>query len=213
MAKRSTTEAQDTPSPSTAAVIDDVHANMPEPSPADAPEPAKLGRPMATIAHPQIGEMVKLLCAGQGRVSACATLEITYRTFLRMMRTDSGFADLIRMAEATRKEGVEANLYWIATRKYVCPIVVRAALGYLGRRDKIDAASKARRAKARRSEMDFHLKALEAHPQGQRRGVGGRDPARAYRAAGSRRVAVRGGVAGTGRSSRSAYRPGGFRRM
>ena len=70
---------------------------------------------------------------------------------------------------AARVEGCEAALYRMATLGYESPVVLRAALSYLGRRDRIDEARRARREAARKADTG---------PNAQRRPIGPRAPSR-----------------------------------
>lgn len=108
------------------------------------PKPMKLS-------DPQMGKFLELLRSGIGRVMACERMEIDYKTFRRIVREDADFARWIHEAEKSRIEGCEAAIYRMATRSYDSPVVLRAALSYLGRREKIDEARRARRDKAEKA--------------------------------------------------------------
>ena len=99
------------------------------------------------LSNPQIGKFLELLRSGIGRVMVCDQMEIDYKTFLRILREDDDFARWVLEAERARVEGCEAAIFRMATRGYDSPVVLRAALSYLGRRDKLDEARRARREK------------------------------------------------------------------
>ena len=107
-----------------------------------------MGRPKSKFSKPQVEEGLKLIREGHGRVMACAAVGVSYRTFLRKLDEDEEFAFRLRAAEEERIEGCEATLVKVATGTNDSSVRVRAAIAYLGRRDKLDAAARAREDKA-----------------------------------------------------------------
>ena len=107
-----------------------------------------MGRPRSTFGDPQVAESLELIGQGHGRISACALVGVSYKTFARKFREDPEFAFQVRRAEAERIEGCEATLFQVATGRYDTPHRIRAAIAYLGRRDKLKAARIARKEKA-----------------------------------------------------------------
>ena len=118
----------------------------------------KLGRPPRTFDNPQIVEMLNLLQSGLGRVLVCSKMQVPYKTFQRVMRDNPHeFGRWVRDAEQSRVEGCEAAIYRLAMRGYDSPLVLRAALSYLGRRDKLDEARRARREKRQKAEREDNV--------------------------------------------------------
>ena len=110
-----------------------------------------VGRPVRSFSNPQVGKMLGLLRSGFGRVTVCEQMEVSYKTFQKLMRNDENFAQWVREAEFSRVEGCEAAIFRMAMSGYNSPVVLRAALSYLGRRDKLDDARRGRRDKARKA--------------------------------------------------------------
>ena len=100
------------------------------------------------IGQTQISHILHYLGQGYGRVWTCAKVGVHYRTFLRQLREDPIFSGQIREIEANRMESCEMTLYRMATRNFDSPMVLRAAIAYLGRRDKIAESARSRREKA-----------------------------------------------------------------
>ena len=112
----------------------------------------KLGRPPRSFDNPQIVEMLALLRSGLGRVLVCSKMQVPYKRFLRVMHDNPhDFGQWVREAEQSRVEGCEAAIYQMAMRGYESPVVLRAAISYLGRRDKLDEARRARREKTQKA--------------------------------------------------------------
>ena len=101
-------------------------------------------------ARPQIVEFLRLLGEGHGRAMCCQRTGLGYRRFLRHLRENRSFADAVRVAEQGRVEACEQLLFRLVTTPCDTQIKVRAAIAYLGRRDKLDEARRARRDKAAR---------------------------------------------------------------
>ena len=110
------------------------------------------GRPAKDLSNRDVGEILGLLRSGLGRVLACDRMSLSYKTFQRLMRENEEFAGLVREAERSRIEGCEAAVFRMATRAYDSPVGLRAALAYIGRRDRLDELRRARQAKARKAD-------------------------------------------------------------
>jgi hypothetical protein len=108
-----------------------------------------MGRPRSKFSGPQVEKCLRLISEGHGRVRTCALVGVSYRTFLRKLREDAEFAFRLRTAETERIEDCEAALIKVATGTDMSSVRVRAAIAYLGRRDKLAAAARARKEKAR----------------------------------------------------------------
>ncbi len=121
------------------------------------------GRPKTIFSNPQISEMVRLISKGQGRVTACAMMGVSYKTFQRLIREDADFAAQVNLAEAVRVEACEATLFRIGTKSYDAPVVLRAAVAYLARRERQEAARQARRERSGRGD-----RTKKAGPPGER---------------------------------------------
>ena len=96
----------------------------------------------------QVGEFLRLLHQGHGRVMACFLVQMSYHVFLRHLRGDKRFAEEVREAEAIRMETCEGVLFRCVTDSSDPSVRLRAAVAYLGRRDKLKEALRARREKA-----------------------------------------------------------------
>ena len=115
--------------------------------------PAKRGRgrPRAIIAPLVRIQILDLLANGIGRRAVCHQLKLGYRTFLREFAKDPDFADQVVMLEAKRAEDCAGFLYQVAVGNYPPENRMRAAVAYLARKDRVDAARFARREAARKA--------------------------------------------------------------
>ena len=116
----------------------------------NAPETKKRGPRPKKLAHLQIVEFLRLARGGNGRATICTHLKISYRLFLSHYRADSGFAEDLRMIEASRIDTCTLQLYKFVTQPCDTSLKLRATVAYLSRHDKLSEARKARRAKAER---------------------------------------------------------------
>jgi hypothetical protein len=113
-----------------------------------------LGRPRSEITSEQAMEIVEWLRQGHGRKTVCLALDIGYRRFLRHLRDNPDFADCVRVAEATRLETCEQRLLQLVNDPGAPALQLRAAIVYLGNRDRIAAARKTREAKGEPADDD-----------------------------------------------------------
>ena len=107
-----------------------------------------VGRPERTFSRLEMGRMLRMLRDGIGRLSVCETMEISYKTFRKLMLEHEHFGQWVRQAEASRMQECEAHLFRIATRGYESPVILRAILAYLGRQDRIQESRRVRKEKA-----------------------------------------------------------------
>lgn len=102
------------------------------------------GRPRKSFESCQGIEILEMLRAGHGRKMVCLKLAISYRQFLRQVRADPEFAACVRLAEGMREEACELRIYKIATGNIDPPLQLRAAIAYLGRRERMETARRGR---------------------------------------------------------------------
>jgi hypothetical protein len=107
------------------------------------------GRPERSFSQLEMGRILRMLRDGIGRLSVCETMEVSYKTFQKIMRDDESFGQWVRQAEASRVQKCEADLFRMATRGYDSPVILRAILAYLGRCDRIQENRRGRAEKAR----------------------------------------------------------------
>ncbi len=108
------------------------------------------GRPRMNFESSQGILILEHLRAGYGRKVACLKAGVGYNRFLRQLRTDREYAECVGMAEAIRTESCEYLLYRLVIDPCDTPLKFRALLAYLGRQDRVVAARRTRREKARR---------------------------------------------------------------
>ena len=111
------------------------------------------GRPRKGFDPSQRFEILRLIHEGHGRGTACLMMRLSSKRFARQLREDPGFADEVRLAEASRVETCELLLFQIVGGHGDTALKMRAAVAYLGRRDRVDAARRGRAA-ARRSKSE-----------------------------------------------------------
>lgn len=109
----------------------------------------KRGRPVEILSHLQVSTICRHLYEGHGRVIACGLAGVTYGKFLKRLRKDAAFAVEVRRIETSRVEACERALYKLATEGADGGLALRAAVAYLGRREKVELAREAKRQKAR----------------------------------------------------------------
>ena len=109
------------------------------------------GRKEIIFAQLQLDEFLETMRDGYNRTMACDMHQITYRIFLRHLREDKAFAESVRLIEGSRVGLCEYKLLHILQTSFEPSIQIRAAIAYLGRRDKLDEARRVRREKAKRA--------------------------------------------------------------
>jgi hypothetical protein len=107
------------------------------------------GRPERTFSQLEVGKILQMLQGGMGRLTVCEKMNVSYKTFRRIMRDDGSFGLWVRQVEASRVEKCEADLFRMATRGYESSVILRAILAYLGRCDRIQENRRGRAEKAR----------------------------------------------------------------
>ena len=76
------------------------------------------------------------LRSGHGRRAACIKAGLSYGRFLRLLRSDEGFAERVLMVESAREEACELILYRLSSAKVAPALRLRATVAYLARRDR-----------------------------------------------------------------------------
>lgn len=103
-----------------------------------------VGRPRLDFPPLVRTEILNLLAKGIGRRAICHRLNIGYARFLRNLATDREFGDQVVSLEEKRAEDCAGVLYQLALGPYDSSVKARAAIAYLGRKDRVDAANFAR---------------------------------------------------------------------
>ena len=111
-----------------------------------------VGRPRVNYGRPEIDKIVRLIAAGHGRISACAELGIGYRSFHRHLKANPDVAAELRLAERLRLDRCSEVVYRRALSVAEPAVYLRAAMFFLNRQDRLDAARLARREKAERAQ-------------------------------------------------------------
>lgn len=118
-----------------------------------------VGRPRVDFCAQDRMEILKMLGQGIGRREICHRLRIGYERFLRNLRDSPFFADEVTSLEEKRAEQCAGFLYQVATGPYPADMKMKAAIAFLGRKDRVDAANFARlnamkKAEAKDAEKD-----------------------------------------------------------
>ena len=121
------------------------------------------GRPRKSFPSSQGLEILELIRAGHGRKMVCLKIGMSYDRFLQLVRADPEFEANLRTAEGMREEACEHQLFKMAVGICDTPIRLRAAIAYLGRRERVEAARRGRE-KARGRKADAAVPPGSAPP-------------------------------------------------
>jgi hypothetical protein len=102
----------------------------------DAVSETRMGRPLRVLSDEQREAFFKVIRSGGGKVQACREADVSYKTFLRLVRDDEDFAAELWAAETELVEACEAVIYRTAMNASNPSLQFRASMAYIKRKEK-----------------------------------------------------------------------------